>query len=429
MDLISVWEATANSARPRPSLVGDQYCDVVVIGAGYTGLSTAYHLQKKNAKTIVLEQRKVGSGGSGRNGGQILTGYLHSMSALAKQKGLDAARQLLQMSLDSIDLIENITQENGISCSFQRNGHLVAAYKPSHLEDLKKEQEALLRDFNYEVQTVEKTELSTELKSDFYYGGSIDANSASFHPYNYALGLAEAIENLGGTIYERSPALKLERDSQNRVVVTSESGRVIAKELVLATDAYSGNLHPLIHRTIIPVESIMIATEPLPEERVRSLILKDRAVFDTKYLLYYFRRTPDHRLAFGGSGRTTGKRDARNLFENLREGMVKVFPELEEARVEYSWSGKVGFTREMLPYIGKLEDGTHFAYGYAGHGAAMSTLMGKLIAGDILREQRDSGAAQNPLEIAELKPIPFYSQSGKVVGLMKYYYKFLDYIS
>ncbi|MEB3100838.1 NAD(P)/FAD-dependent oxidoreductase [Ferviditalea candida] len=428
MDLVSVWEATANPSKPRSSLEGDHYCDVVVIGAGFTGLSTAYHLQKNNTRTIVLEQSKVGAGGSGRNGGQILTGYLHSMSALVKQKGLDAARQMLQMSLDSIALIESITQENGISCSFQRKGHLAAAYKPSHLEELKKEQQALQRDFNYSVKIVEKRDLPNELKTDFYFGGSIDETSASFHPMNYALGLAEAVENQGGTIFERSPARSIERDAQNRVVVKTEHGRVIANELVIATNAYSGNLHPLISKTIIPVESIMIATEQLPEKLAQSLIPQDRSVYDTKYMLYYFRRTPDNRIAFGGSGRTTGKRDARELFLNLRAGMVKVFPELEKARIEYSWSGKVGFTRERLPYIGKLKDGTHFAYGYAGHGAAMSTLMGKLLAANIRREQRGEGR-QNPLEINELRPIPFYSQSSKVVGLMKYYYKFLDYIS
>ena len=428
MDLISVWEATANPTHQRKRLEGDQYCDVVIIGGGYTGLSTAYHLQKKKVSTIVLEQKKIGYGGSGRNGGEILTGYIAPMSSLAKQKGLDTAKQMLQMSLDSIDLIQDIVNENQIDCSFQRKGHFVAAYKPSHLEDLKREQEVLARDFNYNVRTMGQNELSSELKTSFYHGGQIDEQSASFHPYNYVIGLAEAVEKHGGIIFEGSKAVKIERPGANKVIVHTEKGRVIADHLVIATNAYSGDLHSTIAKTIIPVESIMLATERLPQELVESLILNDRAIFDTKYLLYYFRRTPDNRLAFGGSGRTTSNRDAKNLFMNLQKGMINVFPELRDVRVEYTWSGKVAFTREMLPYIGKLEDGTHFAYGYAGHGAAMSTFMGKLISESIAADNQSSKRV-NPLEKTELTPIPFYSQSGKVVGLMKYYYKFKDYIS
>lgn len=426
MDLISLWEATSNEVKRRPRLEDEQRCDVVIIGGGYTGLSTAYHLQKFSCSTIVLEKKKVGFGASGRNGGEVLTGFIKKMSELKQSKGLDTARKMLRMSLDSIDLIENIIRENNISCSFQRDGHIIAAYNPKHMEPLKKEQEILKKDFDYEVKILDREELyQTELASRFYHGGYIDENSASFHPYNYALGLAEAVENAGGTIYENSEVIKIQWEAKDRVVVTTEHGRVIAKELVLATNAYSSEkLNKTIAHTIIPIESIMIATEPLPEDLLQSLIKKNRTVEDTKYLLYYFRRTDDHRMAFGGSGRSTSKRDQNRLFENLYAGMLKVFPELKDARIEYRWGGKVGFTREFLPYIGQLEDGTYFAYGYAGHGASLSSLMGKMIAQKITTGSNED----NPLEVEKLKPIPFYSQHAKVVSLMKYYYKFLDSI-
>ncbi len=425
MDLISLWEATSNNVTKREPLEGDRHCDVVLIGGGFSGLSTAYHLQKEGYDTVILEKDKVGGGASGRNGGQILTGFSDSMSSILEQKGIETAKAMLDMSLDSIDLISQIIDENGISCGFHRNGHIVAAYKDSHVDKLKKEQETLKKHFGYDVDVLEQHELSNELNSPLYKGGSVDPNSAMFHPYNYAIGLADTLEGMGGTIYEKTEATNIHHESSNKVVVSTPNGRVIAKEIVLVTNGYtSENLHKKIARTIIPIESIMIATEQLPEDVVSNLIKKNRACFDTKNLLYYFRRTDDNRIAFGGSGRSTSKSDENNLFNNLHKGLLDVFPDLEDASIEYRWGGKVGFTREFLPYIGRLDDGTHFAYGYAGHGAAMSTLLGKVLAENIM----DNDRGFSPLEKKELKTIPFYSQHAKVVNLMKYYYKVLDSI-
>lgn len=422
MEQLSMWEATANERKERQSLQGDQHCDVVVIGGGFSGLSTAYHLQQKDCKTIVLEKERVGFGASGRNGGEVLTGYIGSMESHAKKKGLEAARRMWQLSLDSIDLIENMIKTHQISCAFTRNGDFHAAYKPSHLDAMKREQEVMARDFNYhKIKIVEKKDLKSELNTSFYHGGRVDESSAHFHPLNYALGLAEAVEELGGTIYEKSEALSYRKES-GKVIVKTNNGRVFAKELVIVTNAYSRDFQKTIKRSIVPVESIMIATEPLPEELLADLIKHNRAVSDSKNLLYYFRRTADHRMAFGGSGRSSSKRDQENLFINLQAGMVNVFPQLKDARVEYRWGGKVGFTQEMLPYMGQLEDGAHYAFGYAGHGAAMSSMAGKLIAENILHE----GSGNNPLEKERLRPIPFHSQHAKAVGLMKFYMKYKD---
>lgn len=425
MGNISLWEATANERKKRPALQGEESCDVVIIGGGYTGLSVAYHLQQRNVKTTVLEKDVVGGGASGRNGGEVLIGYVLSMRTLAKKYGHDAARQMFQMSLDSIDLIERIIQAEGIACDFYRNGNLVAAYKPSHLDDLKREQQFLYENYQFETKIVEKEDLHTEMDTTFYHGAFVDEKSAIFHPLNYCLGLAEAVEKRGGTIYEHSQAINIDRVSPNKVIVETKNGRVVAKQVGMFVNAYTTDLHKTIERALVPVESIVLATEPLSKQLCERLIKHNRAASDTKRLLYYFRRTADNRMVFGGSGRTVSQRDAARLFDTLQAGMVSVFPALKDAKVEYRWSGKVGFTMERIPYMGQLEDGTHFAFGYAGHGAAMSTLLGKLVALNMLSE----GDKNNPLDRSNLKPIPFYSQHARAVGIMKYYYKFLDYIS
>lgn len=425
MDSISMWQATSNERPEHPTLEGDHHCDVVVVGGGYSGLSTAYHLQKENVSTIVLEMNRIGSGASGKNGGELLTGYLGVMESWVNKVGMERAKALWELSLESIDVTESIIKEHNIQCDFVRNGDFRPAFKPSHMDWLKRDVEYMAKTFNYEhMKIVEEKDMHTELNSDFYYGGRVNEKGAHYHPFNYALGLAEIVIKEGGRIFENSQALKVEHTKDNVIVYTA-AGRVFAKEIVIVTNAYSGDLNKTIKRSIVPVVSIMIATEQLGEDVAEDLIRKNRAVSDSKNLLYYFRRTGDHRLAFGGSGRAIGKNGQRKVFDDLHRGMLNVFPHLKDVKIEYRWGGKVGFTQGMLPYIGRLEDGTYFAFGYGGHGAAMATMAGKLIAENIIK----GGNEVNPLTISNLKPIPFHSQHAKAVGAMKFYMKFKDMIS
>ncbi|RYM02725.1 FAD-binding oxidoreductase [Sporolactobacillus sp. THM7-7] len=420
-----MWAATANKRKERPVLQGRASCDVVIIGGGFTGLSTAYHLQQNGCQTIVLEKESAAFGASGRNGGEVLTGFAIPMSKIAKSKGIKTAKQMFRLSLDAVDLVEAIIHKHRIKCDFKKSGAFIAAAKPSHLESLKKEQEILQRDFNYPVKIIEKKDLETELRTSYYCGGSVDENSAHFHPLNYALGLAEAAEVLGASIYEHSEVLKIHHTANRKVVVTTDRGQVTARAVVIATNAYSGPLNRNIQKSVVPVESIMIATEPLSEELMESLIKKNRAVYDTKHLLFYFRRTADNRLAFGGSGSSYSKQDWEKRYANLHRGMLDVFPELKNVRIEYQWGGKVGFARERLPQLGQLDDGTHFAFGFAGHGAALTTMAGKLIAESII----NGGDVTSPLRKESVRPFPFFSQHAKAVGIMKLYYQWLDRVS
>jgi gamma-glutamylputrescine oxidase len=418
-----MWEATAGEGKKRPMLQGDHHCDVVIIGGGFSGLSTAYHLQKKGHKTIVLEKDTVGYGASGRNGGELLTGYHGTMESFAQKKGFETAKRMWELSLDSIDLVESIAKENDIQCDLVRQGDMRPAYKVSHLDRFKRDQEYLAEKFNFhEISIIDKDEMQSELDTDFYHGARINERGAHFHPLKFALGLADAVETLGGVIYEHSEAVQIKRDAKGKAAVLTTHGRVIADEVVAVTNAYAGDLNKTLKKSVIPVDSIMIATEPLTKELMESLIPKNRAVSDSKNLLYYFRRTADHRMAFGGSGRAVGKSAQRKLFDKLREGMITVFPQLKDARIEYRWGGKVGFTQDFLPYIGRLEDGTHFAFGYCGKGAAMAVMAGKVLAETICHPDQ----VNNPLKKENLRPIPFHSQHAKAVGLMKFYMAFQD---
>lgn len=423
MDLVSMWEATATERPKYDMLEGDQHCDVVIIGGGYTGLSTSYHLQEKGIQTVVLEQNRVGSGASGRNGGEVLTGYLGTMEGWAEKKGLQAAKDMWDLSLGSIDLIESIIKKHDISCDFTRNGDFYAAHKPSHLEGLKREQQFMAEKLDYhEIDIVEKSELTSELNTDFYAGGRVDKKSAHFHPLKYVIGLGIAATKLGAKIYEQSEALHITDTGNGKKVVNTRHGRVFADEVVIVTNAYAGPINKRIQKAVVPIESIMISTEQVDEKLLADLIVNNRAVADSKELLYYFRRTADNRMAFGGSGRSSNKRDQNQLFQNLRQGMITVFPQLKDARIEYQWSGKVGFTQSMLPYIGQLEDGTYYAFGYGGHGAAMASMLGKLIAESIVEGQMKD----NPLKIEQLQPFPFHSYHSTGVGVVKLFKQFQD---
>ncbi|RST61554.1 NAD(P)/FAD-dependent oxidoreductase [Siminovitchia terrae] len=423
MDHFSMWEATAGERKKRPTLVDEKHCDVVIIGGGFSGLSTSYHLQKMGHKTIVLEKNTVGYGASGRNGGELLTGYHGTMEAFAQKKGFETAKLMWELSLDSIDLVESISKENGIACDLVRQGDIRPAYKVSHLDRFKRDQEYLAEKLNFhEISIIDQSEMKTELNTDFYHGARINERGAHFHPLKFALGLADAVEDLGGVIYENSEAMSIQKGATNKVIVTASKGRVIADEVVIVTNAYAGNLSKTLKKSVIPVDSIMIATESLTQELIQDLIPKNRAVSDSKNLLYYFRRTADNRMAFGGSGRAFSKRAQKLLFDRLREGMITVFPQLKDVRVEYRWGGKVGFTQDFLPYIGQLEDGTHFAFGYCGKGAAMAVMAGKVLAETISHPER----VNNPLKKEKLRPIPFHSQHAKGVGLMKFYMAFQD---
>ncbi len=398
--------------------------DVVIIGGGYTGLSTARTLAKNGAKVVVLEKETLGWGASSRNGGQVLTGLKVGVGSLIKKFGLDRARELYSFSIDSIDFTEKLIAEEKIDCEYQRAGHIDAACKPAHFEHFKHTAEILARDFNRTVTLVNKADQHSELGTNYYHGLMIDERSGQVQPAKYVRGLAQAVDRLGVELHEKTPALKMEKQSIG-FMVTTPRGSIDTKEIVVATNGYTDQAAQKIRRRVFPVGSYIIATEPLRDDMAAKILPKKRVVFDTKNFLYYFRLSSDNRMLFGGRAQFTPStpNSTHTSAEILRRGMIEVFPELANVKVDYVWSGNVCFTLDKFPRAGRM-DGIYYALGYGGHGVAMSTYLGAQIAAAISGQP-----SKNVFDKFSFNAIPLYEGHPWFLPFGALYYKVMDLIS
>src|SRR6266540_921883 len=357
--------------------------EVAVIGGGYTGLSSARTLAKQGVNVAVLEANTIGWGASSRNGGMVLTGLKLGMQSVMKKYGRDIAKRLFQCSLASIDTVEQIVKEENIDCGFQRYGHLLIANKPKYYEALKKEIEFMGKELNHRLHLLSKDEQHAEIGSDIYYGALVDECSGGLNPAQYVSGLALAAEKAGATLYTRARVKKLERRA-NRFVLETERGSLSAESVLVATSGYTGNVTQRLQKKIIPIGSFIIATEKLSDEQAIELIPNGRMIFDSMHYLNYFRLW-DNRMIFGGRAAffPETSRTIERSAEILRREMIQVYPQLKDVRVEYVWGGTLDFAFDMMTHVGQM-DGIYYSLGYAGHGVAMATHMGKTVAEAIL---------------------------------------------
>lgn len=418
---ISLWSSTANKSKERPSHQSHLEFDVAIIGGGFTGLATAYYLQRFGYRTVILEQGRIGGGASGRNAGMLIPGYKMNIQKIDKKWGTDFAAQMLDLTKDAIEEIKKIVETYHIDCSLSPTGSISAAFKESHFETFKRNQEYMERNFGYSTFVLNKQQMSSELGTDLYQGVSVDPHGVSFQPLNYLLGLADVVEDLGGTIFEQSEVLSISY-KKNQATITTPKGTILSSKVVIATNGYTTPaVSKTLTKSVIPVGSYMIATEPLDKETAKKLIPNNRVVSDSKKFLYYFRLTPDDRMLFGGRVSFTGQ-ETPELYEIMRQSMLTVFPELKDVKTDYTWGGLVAMTMDMLPHIGTTKDGTYYALGYSGRGAAISTMMGKLIALNIQNENYE----KSNIEKIPLKEIPFHSQRGIALNVVGMYYALQD---
>jgi glycine/D-amino acid oxidase-like deaminating enzyme len=398
-------------------------CDVLVVGAGYTGLAAALALARSGASVVVVEREHAGWGASSRNGGQVLTGLKLEPAALVAQHGEARARGLFDAAMASLSTLEAIIRDEQIDCEYERTGHIQAAEKPAHFDAFRQEQDLLARVFDHAVTLVAPADQARELGTRRYHGLLVDERSGAINPAKYARGLARAAARAGAGIAEHTDVLGVSRSAGAWTVKTTR-GDVRAGDLLIATNGYTGAATPALRRRLIPIGSYIIVTAPLaPEVRAR-LIPRRRMVFDSKNFLYYFRLTGDGRLLFGGRAEFT--QPAADTTERaaliLERGMADVFPELAGTPIDYAWGGNVAFTRDQLPHAGKLDE-AFYAGGYCGHGIAMATslggLMARRIAGDTFK---------HPLIDRPFPAIPFYNGRPWFLPMVGAYYRFRDWV-
>ena len=411
--------------RPLPDVV-----DVAVIGAGFTGLSAARTLAQRGARVAVLESETLGWGASSRNGGMVLTGMKLGVNQLTSKYGRDLTQRMYAASLASIDCVEQIVQQESIACDFARCGHLEVACKQKHFDDYARQAEVIAREFNHTLRVLRKDQLSTEIGSNIYYGGMVDEVSAGLNPARYVAGLGRGAIKAGAEIFESTRVEAVQRESregESGWKLTTSRGPLWTHEIFVGTSGYTGRATPALRKRLIPIGSFIITTEILPEKLARELSPRNRMIYDSKNYLYYFRLTPDRRMLFGGRAAFFPETDQtiRRSAEILRRGMIEVYPQLSDARVEYVWGGTLDFAFDIMPHAGQL-DGMYYAVGYAGHGVAMATYQGQKIA-----ELMSGDKPENPFVGIKFPgaPLGFYNGRPWFLPLVGAWYKFLDWVS
>ncbi len=392
------YAASAHAAPTRPRLSGIVEADVCVIGAGFTGLSAALHLAAVGAKVVVVEADTVGFAASGRNGGQIHTGHRKTQAELERWLGKVHAHDLWDLCEESKALLRHNVHTHNIDCDL-KDGLVIAAHNNRAIGPLAEDTEYTTTHYGYsQMRMMDAAETARQLGTEAYPAARYDLGGGHLHPLNYARGLAVAAEKAGATVYEHSRALTFDEDRAG-VNVRCMDGMVTANHLLLATDAFTGDLAPQLAKYIGHVESFVSATEPLNVELNARILPCDAAVADTRHVLDYYRKSADGRMLY--AGRESYWTVPKDIAAVVRPRMLSVFPELSAVKTEYAWSGAVGITATRMPHLGKLSPRVLFAYGYSGQGVALANIGGKVMAEAVL------GEPERFEVFARVPPMPF----------------------
>lgn len=372
----SYYAYSANPSPQRPALQGSQQADVCVIGAGYTGLSTALHLAEAGFRVVVLEAARVGWGASGRNGGQIVNSYSRDMDVIEARHGKDAARKLGAMAFEGGKVIRECIAKYGIQCDL-KNGNVFAAFTGKQLDELEAKKRLWESYGHTGIEMIDKAGMARIVDSDRYAGALLDHWGGHIHPLNLALGEAAAFESLGGRIFEQSAVTDIQR-GEVAVVKTAE-GQVSARFVVVAGNAYLGNLIPKLAEKSLPCGTQVVTTERLDPALARSLLPGDHCVEDCNFLLDYYRLTADNRLLYGG-GTVYGARDPGEIESLIRPKMLHTFPQLKDVKIEFTWTGNFLLTLSRLPQVGRIDSNIYYSQGCSGHGVTFTHLAGRILS-------------------------------------------------
>ncbi|GAB1469163.1 FAD-binding oxidoreductase [Chloroflexota bacterium] len=420
---VCLWWETAPQPKSYTNQTLPSKTDVVVIGGGFTGTSAALQLAKHDAQVTLLEAKSIGYEASSRNGGQALSCLHHTLTEIIQQHGQGLAQEMFLLAVEAANTVEQIVAEEKIDCDYIRCGSIEAASKPAHFERLKREQETLREVVNFETHLFSKDTVRAELGTDAYHGLLVNPRSGSLQPAKYVRGLAMAAERAGANIHEGVRVKNIERRQASmdgiRFKVHTEAGVVEAKDVIIATNAWTGNLIPKFRMRVFPAQSYVIATEPLNDELAAQLIPKNRAVYDTRRVLAYYRLSPEKRMVWGGELTMRGASPQRNI-RSLRNGMARIFPELAATKLDYFWNGTMALTLDETAHAGQM-DGMWYSMAYVGHGVTLATYLGQQMANGVLDKPMD-----NPFANLNMPLVPPYQKNAWFVNIGKLWYRFLD---
>lgn len=371
------YAVSAGPPPPHPALQHALRADVCVIGGGFTGLSAALHLAEKGVVTALVEAQTVGFAASGRNGGQIHTGLRKDQAELEHWLGPVHAHDLWDLSEEAKALVRDLVARFNIACEL-KSGLVIAAHNARAARALADDTAHLAQRYGYfAAHMMGSEETQASLGTTIYPAARFDTGGGHLHPLRFTRGLAAAAERAGVAVWEHSPVVSLDAEG-TQVTVRTPSADITADRVILATDAFGGELVPALAPFIGHVESFVTATAPLPPELAKTVLPSDAAVADTRHVLDYYRKSADGRMLF--AGRESYFRPPKNIAALVRPRMLAVYPQLASVPTEYAWSGTVGITRTRMPHFGRLGERVFFAHGYSGQGVALACLGGKLLA-------------------------------------------------
>ncbi len=369
----SYYAATSTPLAPFAALKGAHRADVCIVGAGYTGLSAALHLAERGYSVIVLEAHRVGFGASGRNGGQVGPGQRIEQDAIEAMVGREDARKLWDMGLEARDLVQALIARFGIECGW-KPGVMHADWHAADVPHAHAYAEKLAREYGYtDIVPLDRDAVQDIVRTKAYQGGVLDHGAGHLHPMRYVLGLAQAAVAAGAVIFENSLVVDIRHGA--RAQVQTAQGHVEADHVILAANGYLGGLAPPVAAKVMPINNFIIATEPLEPGTV---LTQDVGVADSKFVINYFRQSQDGRLLFGG-GESYGYRFP-DIIKTVRKPMLEVFPQLADTGIDYAWGGTLAITMTRLPCFQRVAPNILSASGYSGHGVALATLAGKVMA-------------------------------------------------
>ena len=422
---ISFYRSSVEDLNSQEQLTSDIDVDICVIGGGLTGISSAINLSKKGYSVILCEARKIGWGASGRNGGQLGIGMRKDQFTIEKKLGLRHAKELWSLGLEAVEDVKNLIKENEIDCHLV-NGVMSTACFEKDIDEYKFEIEHMAKNYDFEgYQFFNKEKIREEINSKMYLAGLLNSGSYHLNPLKLTLGLAKVAQKNKVKIFENTPIEKI-REEGDRVQVMSKKGLIRANQVVVACNGYLDSILGSKKNKFMPINNYVVATEPLGEKRAREIIKNNYAVCDTRFIIDYYRFSEDWRMIFGG-GETFTSNFVKNATSFVSKRMIKVFPQLQNVKIDYSWGGTLAITVNRLPHFGTLMNNkVSYAFGYSGHGLALSVLAGKLIGenihGDHERFKFFSDINHMSIPFGSIFRRPIYSSA-------ILYYKIRDYLN